>query len=189
MNVKLVVIIAFSYLYGLFELLMNRIQRKKSNMIRTEDKGSLWILTLCITLGYLLSFMVAATRVGRMSHWNTWFFIGLALVLTGLTIRISSILTLRHFFTYTVSEVDHHRLIEKGLYKSIRHPGYLGQLIIFLGIPIALSNWLSVILMMIPVLLGYMHRIRIEERFLEKQMGEPYLDYQTRTHQLIPKVF
>jgi protein-S-isoprenylcysteine O-methyltransferase Ste14 len=189
MNVKLIVIIAFSYLYGLFELLMNGIQRKKSNRIRTEDKGSLWILTLCITLGYLFSFTVAATKVGRLSHWNTWFFIGLTLVLAGLIIRISSILTLRQSFTYTVSQVDHHRLIEKGLYKSIRHPGYLGQLIIFLGIPIALSNWLSVVLMMVPVLVGYLYRIRIEERFLEKLMGERYLDYQTRTHRLIPKMF
>jgi protein-S-isoprenylcysteine O-methyltransferase Ste14 len=188
MNVKLIVIISISYLYGAFELFMNRVQKKKSNMIRSEDKGSLWILTLSITVGYLLSFSIAATKLGRMPHWNTWFCIGLALILTGLIIRITSILTLRHSFTYTVSQVENHRLIEKGLYKRIRHPGYLGQLIVFLGIPFALSNWLSVVLMMAPVLLGYINRIRIEEKFLEKQMGEPYLDYKTRTHQLVPKV-
>jgi hypothetical protein len=30
--------------------------------------------------------------------------------------------------------VENHKIIETGLYKFVRHPGYLGQLIIFVGI-------------------------------------------------------
>ena len=43
-------------------------------------------------------------------------------------------MTLRQYFTYSVAKVEDHKLIETGLYKNIRHPGYLGQLLIFLGI-------------------------------------------------------
>jgi protein-S-isoprenylcysteine O-methyltransferase Ste14 len=102
---------------------------------------------------------------------------------------VTSILTLKKQFTYTVTKIENHDLIETGLYKNIRHPGYLGQLIIFIGISTCLSNWLSILLMIIPVLLGYLHRINIEEKFMVEQMGQKYLDYQKRTKKLIPTIY
>ncbi|MBL0024967.1 MAG: hypothetical protein IPO98_08105 [Saprospiraceae bacterium] len=41
----------------------------------------------------------------------------------------------------------------------------MGQLIIFLGISISLSNWISILSMMITVLCGYIYRINTEEKF------------------------
>jgi protein-S-isoprenylcysteine O-methyltransferase Ste14 len=75
------------------------------------------------------------------------------------------------------------------LYKFIRHPGYLGQLIIFIGISTSMSNWLSILAMMIPVTVGYLYRISVEERFMIEQMGEDYLNYQKRTKRLIPMIY
>jgi protein-S-isoprenylcysteine O-methyltransferase Ste14 len=118
-----------------------------------------------------------------------FFGIGIILVVIGLFIRIKAILTLNQYFTYAVSKVDNHELIETGLYKSIRHPGYSGQLLIFTGISGALSNWLSIILMMIPVSIGYLYRIKVEEKFMEEQIGERYLNYQKRTKKLIPLIY
>jgi protein-S-isoprenylcysteine O-methyltransferase Ste14 len=68
-------------------------------------------------------------------------------------------------------------LIETGLYKNIRDPGYLGQLIIFVGISTSLSNWLSKVLMIILLLLGYIYRLNTEERFMVERMGQKYKDY------------
>lgn len=98
-------------------------------------------------------------------------------------------MTLKQQFTYTVTKIEKHELIEKGLYKSIRHPGYLGQLIIFTGISTLLSNWLSILLMIIPVFLGYFYRIIVEEKFMVNQMGQKYIDYQKRTKKLIPMIY
>jgi protein-S-isoprenylcysteine O-methyltransferase Ste14 len=75
------------------------------------------------------------------------------------------------------------------LYKFIRHPGYLGQLIIFIGISTSISNWLSILVMLLPVTLGYLHRIKVEERFMLEQLGEEYLNYQDRTKRLIPMIY
>jgi protein-S-isoprenylcysteine O-methyltransferase Ste14 len=75
------------------------------------------------------------------------------------------------------------------MYKWIRHPGYLGQLIIFEATAIALANWLSVILMFIPVFIGYYYRIRTEEKFMMDQWGMKYTEYQKRTNRLIPGIF
>jgi protein-S-isoprenylcysteine O-methyltransferase Ste14 len=140
-------------------------------------------------VGYWLSFIVGSTRTGRIYHWNTFFITGLALAVIGLIIRVYSILTLNKQFTYTVTRIEDHELIDSGLYKWIRHPGYLGQLIIFLGISATLSNWISILLMIIPVLSGYLNRIGVEEKFMERQMGQKYLDYKGRTKRLIPGVY
>lgn len=191
MDIKLQTIIYFSYLYGFFEIVMSVRQRlkRKKDIVKSGDKLSIWILFIFIGIGYFLSFSVGFTRIGRIYHWGSFFAIGAILTMFGLLIRIISILTLKEHFTYTVTKIDNHELIDTGLYKNIRHPGYLGQLIIFFGISIALSNWISIILMMLPVIIGYLNRIRVEEKFMIEQMGQKYLDYQNHTKRLIPMIF
>jgi protein-S-isoprenylcysteine O-methyltransferase Ste14 len=189
MNTKVIIIISFSILYVLFEIFMSRRQLKKREISKSGDKGSIWLLTISITIGYWLSFIIASTKTGRIYHWNTFFIIGSILVLIGLIIRVSSILTLKQQFTYTVTKIEGHELIVKGLYKWIRHPGYLGQLIIFLGISASLSNWISILLMLIPVSFGYLNRIKVEEKFMVEQMGQKYVEYQKRTKRLIPAIY
>jgi protein-S-isoprenylcysteine O-methyltransferase Ste14 len=186
---KIIIIIAVSYLYGFYEVLMNLRQRSKSKVTTASDKSSLWWLYSLITLGYALSFSIGATKIGRIYEWNTFFAIGMAFFVIGLIIRIHSKLTLKQYFTYSVAKVENQKIIETGLYKFIRHPGYLGQLIIFIGISTSLSNWLSVLVMMIPIILGYLYRIKVEEKFMLEQLGEDYLNYQERTKRLIPMIY
>jgi protein-S-isoprenylcysteine O-methyltransferase Ste14 len=189
MDPKIIIIIAVSYLYGFFEVFMNLRQRRKGNVTASSDKGSLWWLYSLITVGYVLSFSIGATKIGRIYYWDTVFEIGMALFAIGLMIRVHSLLTLKQFFIYTVAKVENHKIIETGLYKFIRHPGYLGQLIIFIGIATAISNWLSILVMMVPITLGYLYRIDIEEKFMIEQLGEDYLNYQKRTKRIIPLIY
>jgi protein-S-isoprenylcysteine O-methyltransferase Ste14 len=189
MDPKIIITIVVSYLYFFFEVFMNLRQKRKSNLSTSNDKNSLRLLYGLITAGYFLSFAIGVTKLGRIYHWNTFFAIGMSLFVIGLIIRIYSILTLRQFFIYSVAKVQNHEIIETGLYKFIRHPGYLGQIIIFLGISISMANWLSIFAMMFPITLAYLYRIKVEERFMLEQMGENYLNYQNRTKRLIPLVF
>jgi protein-S-isoprenylcysteine O-methyltransferase Ste14 len=189
MNIKLILIIMFSILYGFFEIFMSLRQNENRKISESGDKGSIWILILSISMGYWLSFIMGATTIGRLHHWNTFFIIGSVVASTGFIIRVTSILKLRKQFTYTVTKIENHELIETGLFKIIRHPGYLGQLIIFLGISVCLSNWLSVLLMMLPVMSGYIYRINVEERFMAEHLGQKYLDYRKRTKRLIPVLY
>lgn len=189
MNTKVIIIFSFSILYGLFEIFMSKRGRKNTEISKSGDKGSIWMLILAISVGYWLSFIIASTKTGRIYHWNTLFIIGAILVAIGFIIRVISILKLKQQFTYTVTKIENHQLIDKGLYRHIRHPGYLGQIIIFFGVATSLSNWLSVLLMMIPVLFGYIIRIRVEEKFMIQNMGQKYIEYQNRTKKLIPNIF
>lgn len=189
MDPKIIVIISVAYLYGFFEFFINFRQSRQSKVKTSGDKGSLWLLYGLITIGYALSFAIGATKIGRIYPWNTFFAIGMAIFTVGFTVRIYSILTLKQFFTYSVAKVENHKIISTGLYKFIRHPGYLGQLIIFMGISVTISNWLSILLMMIPVTLGYLYRIKVEETFMTDQLGNDYKNYQERTKKIILMVY
>jgi protein-S-isoprenylcysteine O-methyltransferase Ste14 len=189
MDPKVIVIIALSYVYCLFEICMNLRRKTKAKGASLGDKGSLFWLYGLITLGYSLSFSIAMTKIGRIPSWNTWFVIGMIFFTLGLGIRVTSILTLNRFFTYSVSKLEGQKMTTHGIYRILRHPGYLGQLIIFMGIALSLSNWLSTLAMMIPVSLGFFNRIKVEEKFMVEQFGEEYLDYMKRTKRIIPLVF
>jgi protein-S-isoprenylcysteine O-methyltransferase Ste14 len=43
--------------------------------------------------------------------------------------------------------------------------------------------------MMLPVAIGYLYRISIEERFMGEQHGEDYRIYQVRTKKIIPFLY
>lgn len=189
MDPKIIIIIAVSLAYGSFEVFLNVRQRSKSRVSTSGDKGSLWLLYGLITLGYALSFTIGATRFGRIYQWNILFGMGMAIFVIGLLIRIHSIRTLKQYFTYSVGTVENHHIIEAGLYRYIRHPGYLGQLIIFLGMSVSLSNGYSILVMMLPVAIGYLYRIRIEEEWLSEQLGKDYRIYRERTKKIVPFLY
>ena len=135
MDPKIIVIITVSYLYGFFEVFMNLRQRRKNNVTTTNDKGSLWLLYGLITLGYALSFSIGATKIGRVYHWNTFFAIGMALVVIGFIIRIYSILTLNQYFTYSVAKVENHKIIQPACTNSSGIPDILGSSLFLWGFP------------------------------------------------------
>ncbi len=63
-------------------------------------------------------------------------------------------------------------------------------LVQYTGIALVLNNWISLIVIVSLLFIAYFYRMRIEERVLSKELGEPYLDYLERTpHRLIPYVW
>ena len=76
MDIKLIIIIAFSYLYGFFELFMGIRQRfkREKKIVKYGDRASIWILIILIGIGYFLAFRVGITRLGRIYHWNIFFY-------------------------------------------------------------------------------------------------------------------
>ncbi len=191
MDTQLQIIMYYSTLYGVFEFSMSVRQRalRKKEIVKTGDKASIWLLFLLIAIGYFLAFTLAYSGRGTIFPRYILFIAGMAVAVFGLVIRIIAILTLKQHFTYIVTRVEDHQIVEAGLYRTIRHPGYLGQLIMFFGIAVAFSNWLSTVAMIIPIVIAYLNRIQVEEKFLLKELGEAYISYQARTNRLIPGIY
>jgi protein-S-isoprenylcysteine O-methyltransferase Ste14 len=163
--------------------------RHKLTPLKNRDRASLKILmaaTLAVPAGVIVGF----TRVGHIqSDGNVLGVVGIALMLTGILIRWVAIYTLGQYFTRTVTILQGHRIVRDGLYKHLRHPSYAGCLLGDLGLGLALSNWLSVVIIFVPILAASLYRIRIEEQALLEHFGDEYFEYAQSTKRLIPEVY
>ena len=114
--------------------------------------------------------------------------VGLVFFSIGVTIRIVARRTLGKYFSYGLKTSQKHEIIYRGIYKYIRHPAYLGSLILSLGIPLIFSSFYGFFLMLglIPC---FLYRIRIEESMLIKKFGNKYLEYIKKSKRLIPYVY
>src|SRR5437870_5821066 len=152
------------------------------------DRSSLKILRLA-TLAVPVGVIVGFTDVGHIhTEGNFLGAVGFALMLVGISIRWVAVHTLGRYFTRTVTILQGHRIVRYGLYKHLRHPSYAGCLLGDLGLGLALSNWLSVVIIFAPILAALLYRIRIEEQALLESFGDKYFEYAQGTKRLIPKV-
>ncbi|MGE5379381.1 MAG: methyltransferase family protein [Candidatus Saccharibacteria bacterium] len=114
--------------------------------------------------------------------------VGLGMVAVGGAIRLVAIATLRRNFSGLLRIREGHTLIKGGIYHWIRHPAYLGAILLLLGIPVILSSILGflVTLLLVPYLL---HRIKLEEKMMIERFGKEYEDYIKESKKLIPFVY
>jgi len=79
------------------------------------------------------------------------------------------------------------KLVTTGIYGHVRHPQYLGFLLLTLGMNIL---WVTVsTLLLWPILAFMYYRLaKQEEKELEEKFGEEYLKYKRRVPMLIPRV-
>lgn len=113
--------------------------------------------------------------------------IGTVSVVFGILVRGIGIKTLGRFFSRDVETWSNQKIIETGIYRYIRHPAYAGNILQVIGFPFVLNAYYSLILSLITII-GFMWRIKVEERFLIKEL-QGYEEYMKRTKKLIPKIW
>jgi len=154
------------------------------------DKSSLLIFDLSGVLTVPVGIVLGFTDVGRIHTAYALISIsGIAVMLLGTALRWTAIITLKNYFTVNVTILENHKIVRHGLYKYLRHPSYTGLLLRYLGFGLGLGNWLSVVLIFVPLLGAVLYRIRVEERPLKHSFGSQYDEYAKHTRRLIPGVY
>lgn len=171
------------------EVAVGIITRRSGAEASRHDRGSLTFLWILLGATIFAAAQLRFLKIGRMPERNTLFWAGLALILIGVLIRATAILTLRRFFTVSVMIHESHELIDRGIYKLVRHPAYSGSLVSFVGLGFAFGNWLSLALVLAGALVGFAYRIRVEETALTNHFGDRYRSYAARTKRLIPGIY
>jgi protein-S-isoprenylcysteine O-methyltransferase Ste14 len=154
------------------------------------DRSSLRVLWIAIAVSITGGVMLGMQRFGHIPGDPVPLQIaGMVLILCGIIIRWIAILSLKEHFTVDVAIGKDHRIVRKGLYGYIRHPAYAGSLMSFLGLGVYFANYLSLVVIFIPILAAFMYRIRVEEKALIDAFGEEYRGYQAETKRLVPGMY
>jgi protein-S-isoprenylcysteine O-methyltransferase Ste14 len=135
-------------------------------------------------------FIIIQDLIFKLGLWN---FLGIIMFFFGGYIRLMSRRQLMKAGLTMLSSsrlvtVKEQHLVTKGLYRHIRHPLYLGEIIRNLGFTIIMASAYGFTL----VVLGsvfLLFRIHTEERMMLEKFGDEYRKYKSHTWRLIPNVY
>jgi protein-S-isoprenylcysteine O-methyltransferase Ste14 len=162
---------------------------------REAKAGEAWDRQLlgAMFLVNVLTFVVAGLDSGRFGWSGS---VPLAVTVVGAALMVAGQTAFavakreNEFFSSTVRIQTErgHRVCDTGLYRFVRHPGYLGMLMSQLAFPLVMGSYWA----LVPTLLAaalLVARTVLEDRFLMREL-KGYTDYAARTKwRLVPGVF
>ncbi len=137
----------------------------------------------------LLAPLLNRLRVGQLKVRSFIPWLGILLMVFGLVLRAWANRTLGEFYTRTLIITSRQHIVEGGPYRVVRHPGYLGNLMMWAGAALATANWIALALAALTMLPAYLYRIRSEEAMLRQAFNREFAAYASRTWRLIPRVY
>jgi protein-S-isoprenylcysteine O-methyltransferase Ste14 len=110
-------------------------------------------------------------------------------VLVAIGLGVAMLVVIQNSYAaVNVTVEDGQRLVSTGLYGLVRHPMYTGNVILMLGVPLALGSYWGLVFV-IPGLLVLALRILDEEDLLEHELSG-YVEYEQQVrYRLVPYVW
>lgn len=168
------------------ELVEERTQLKAD--VKSWDK----VLSLFMTVFFLASFVVSGldVRNGWSPQLPAWAQVTALVVMVLGHLLIGWATRVNQFFArfVRIQKERGHTVVTGGPYQFVRHPGYVGSLISFLAIPVALGTlWTFVASGLLA--LGLVVRTALEDRTLIEELPG-YVDYAQHTrYRLLPGIW
>lgn len=177
---------------GVFFLIEGRIrsgEEAKSFQAGKFDRRStmligvgFFVAGLALTASWLLNFL----KIGRLPVWVGW--LGIVIAIGGLVLRWWANRVLGAFYTRTLKVVADQSIVRAGPYRVVRHPGYLGVILMWAGAAMATANWIVLTVVLIGMFAVYVYRIETEEKMLVGAYKD-YAEYRKQTWRLIPLLY
>ena len=117
---------------------------------------------------------------------NAFRIVGLVLFVVFSWIQIWSYKLLGSFYSQDIIIQKNHKIITAGIYKIIRHPQYLSQILSDLGAAIALMSYIALPVVLVLEIPLFIMRAKLEDKLLNKHLGEEYLSYKNKSGFMIP---
>lgn len=156
---------------------------------RIQDDGTARLFAAAM----ICAATVTATSLGRPTRRTVprsrgAFSVGMAVTWTGIGINRWARLTLGSTYRPRVTVVAGHEVIAAGPYRLVRHPMYLGSILICVGIGCALGTCPTVCAWLLPPV-ALVRRIGVEEQVLVGDIGAHYTAYQRGRARLLPGIW
>ncbi len=183
-------VLAYLLIMGFFaiEVFLRQGTTARSLEATDSDKGSTRLIGVSFGVAVVLPLLLDLLQVGQIASPSvSW--LGLVIMLLGLGLRIWSMRVLGAYYSRTLRVADEQVIVTQGPYRVIRHPGYLGTILVWLGAGLALANWIATVVIALLMLGVYSYRIRSEEAMLLATFGDRYRQYSRQTWKLLPFLY
>jgi protein-S-isoprenylcysteine O-methyltransferase Ste14 len=151
----------------------------ETRMVQRVVMGGLWL-----SLATMLVVSVLDYRFGWSAVPTAISLVGDVLVAVGLAVPVLAVIQ-NSYAAVTVQVGEGQQVVSTGLYGLVRHPMYTGNVIMMVGIPIALGSYWGLVFV-VPGLIVLAWRIRDEEQLLQAKLGG-YREYtQQVRYRLVP---
>jgi protein-S-isoprenylcysteine O-methyltransferase Ste14 len=131
-----------------------------------------------------------ALHVGQISwHSRLLGWGGVTIMTIGLALRVWAAGVLGRFYTRTLRTVEQQRIVRCGPYRMVRHPGYLGVMLMWVGAGLAVLNWITLAVIVVATVSAYIHSVQAEEAMLAQAFEEEFIAYRAKTWKLIPFIY
>lgn len=191
---------------GLIVLLLYAVQseirfgaRARSHRTGASDRYSTWAVSFAAAISVLgFALGLKANSAGSSAWLPDWFrratlpglplvaWIGVAVGVLGICLRLWAVLILRERYTRTLLIHGEHPIARNGPYRWVRHPGYLGSLFCLNGVALASGNYAALVASLLATWWAYAYRIRVEDEMLTNALGPAYIEYRQMTGALLP---
>jgi len=154
-------------------------------------KSPSWAIVLeGLSLPVFYALVAWLDRIGVFTFpdWPALRWLGVSFFAAGDMIRLLALRELGSLYSALLTTQVGHQLIPTGLYRRIRHPFYLGQVVAEPGVMLALRIPLAILIVAasVPFVVKRMNR---EEQILLDHFGDSYRSYCARTYRLLPHVY
>jgi protein-S-isoprenylcysteine O-methyltransferase Ste14 len=92
-------------------------------------------------------------------------------------------------WSVTLEIREKHKLVSRGLYRSVRHPMYASFLLIALAQAFLLPNWIAGLSGLVGFAVLFLMRVDVEERMMLDTFGDEYRAYSGKTKRIIPYIY
>jgi protein-S-isoprenylcysteine O-methyltransferase Ste14 len=192
-DLRLELLVAGYFLIAIFivtERLLRKTETAKTFQRGSSDRGSTLLIGAAFGVGLLLPLLLDALDLGSFFSIDlVEGSLALVIMVIGIGLRAWAASTLGRYYTRTLVTTEEQKIIETGPYAKIRHPGYLGNILLWSGFGVLSSNLDVALLFPVMFVAAYLYRISVEERMLAGALGDDYAEYSRRTYRLIPLIY
>jgi protein-S-isoprenylcysteine O-methyltransferase Ste14 len=147
------------------------ISRSAKSPDKSQDAGTARLIIIGNWLATFAGFGVSFMLQFSIPHPHIVFNVCVCLLLAGSILRRFCFRALGKYFTGVITVEANQPIIDCGPYRWVRHPSYTGGIIMFLGIGVALGNWLSMIILFLIPCYIYSRRVKAEEKAMLSTIG------------------
>lgn len=141
-------------------------------------------LILVLTIISVFNFGTLTAEYGQ--KFTIYRIIGLVMFVLFSWIQVLAYKTLGKNYAQDIVIMKEHNLITTGIYRFIRHPQYLSQMLSDLGVGIALMSYSVVPLVLVIEIPLFIMRAVTEEKMMQKHFGEKFATYKKQSGFMIP---